>query len=134
MSQISLTSHLMASLVTLLKLLEHHWHLHLLHHHLHRVELHHRLTLLRMLVRAVHPIACVSKLANGLGVDEHAFVAVGALREKFTLFTRVVESTLALRLITVWVVNTPNFRLLHRCLPLRTFLITIGLLILLVFT
>jgi hypothetical protein len=82
-----------------------------------------------MLISAVHPIAGVSELAYRLWVDKHAFISVGALREKFTLFTRVVEGTLALSLITVRVVNTSNFLLLPSCLCLLTLLHIISLLV-----
>lgn len=108
----------MISLLVLLELLEHHWHLHLLHEH-HGIELHHLLAVFRVLVGAIHAVARIVEFAHYLWVQVHALLAVGALREELALLTRVVVGTLALALVARWEVPATHQLLLSRLLPLE---------------
>lgn len=109
-----LVGNLTSSLKALLVLLEgHHRHLHLLHHHLQRIELHQLLSVLWVLVGAVHPIACLCELTHDIRVRVHALFAVGALREKLALLTRVVVRTFTLWLVAVWEVNASDLLFLR---------------------
>lgn len=54
-----------------------------------------------MLIRAVHPVASVCKLAHNLWVKIHTFVAECAFGEELALFGRVLVGALILPLFAV---------------------------------
>lgn len=91
-------------LVVFLELAEHHGHLHLLHKH----ELHHLLAMFGVLIRAIHPVTSVSKLAHYLRVKIHAFVAVSALGKEFALLGRMVVRALLDSLLAFGEVTAPH--------------------------
>jgi len=61
-----------------------------------------------MFVRAISARTVVAKLAHDLGVDEHALVALLALREEAALVNRVVVLALLGRLVAVREVATAH--------------------------
>lgn len=109
---------------TFLHELAHHGNSHLLHQH-ERVHHHHLLPGLGVLIRTVHARARICKPALDLGVQVHALVTEGTLREELTLLGRVLKFTLRCTLVAVGEVPTPN--LLFARLRRRTHLTALTL-------
>ena len=83
-----------------LEALTHRLHTHLLHQH-ERIELHHLLTVLRMFVGAIHPVACVSEFTYDIGMQVYALVCILAFREEFTSLCRMEILAVCRRFIAV---------------------------------